>query len=323
MSIFNSSPGYGRMRMFPPVIAWLIGINAAVLVIPMLLGNIPAGTVKLPATFPGGGGIFGVTMADRINLFGALWPIRSGLFRPWQYVTYMFMHGGFGHIFFNMLALWMFGIELAELWGAKRFLAFYLICGIGAGIIHSLVSLIAGDAAQTVGASGAIMGVMVGFGMAFPDRMVLAFFFFPLRARYAVLLFAAIDLFSGVSGSNDHVAHFAHLGGALVGYLLLKAGGALTLGGIFDRFPWMSDRRRAGMAPFEQPIRREPVPQMMDARYRDVPQQSSRREPPRIINFGADQSRIDEILDKINTTGYQGLTDEEKAILLEASKRMK
>ena len=295
--------GYNRMRTFPPAIKWLLALNIGI----FLLGLV-------------GGDLIG----DPLLRYGALWPIGHPLFRPWQYLTYMFLHGGFVHVFFNMLALWMFGIELEQMWGSRRFLAYYFICGIGAGVIHSLVMMMMGNhSAPTIGASGAIVGVTLAFGLAFPDRIIFAFFL-PLPARLATLLFIGMDLFAGITGSTDGVAHFAHLGGALVGFILIKIGGVMTLGRIFDRFPWFNQGSTPTMPPFQPPpVRRQRSPQIIDVPYRDVGQRAPvERNYPR-MDFGTDQSRIDEILDKISHSGYQSLTDEEKAMLNEASKKMR
>ncbi len=293
------------MSMFPPAIKWLLAINIALFLL-MLAGG------------------------EMINVLliknGALWPIGSPYFRPWQYISYMFLHGGFTHIFFNMLALWMFGIELEQMWGSRRFLGYYLLCGLGAGIVHSIVMLMMGtENVPTVGASGAIYGITLAFGLAFPDRIIFMGFFLPMRARIAVLVFIGFELYAGVTGTSDGIAHFAHLGGALVGFILIKVGGVLTLGGVFDRFPWFNQTPRDSMPAFEPPVRRQPNPQIIDAQFRDVGGRapSERDRPYPRMDFGADQSRIDEILDKISRSGYQNLTDEEKAILNEASKKMR
>lgn len=219
----------------------------------------------------------------------ALYYIGSDNFRPWQYLTYMFMHGSIEHIFFNMFALWMFGYILENFWGTKRFVIFYLLCGIGAGLVHSAVigitsapvlhaineyaanpspdALIAiyddhfrnimnpdwlnqvtsawrNDVLgtdfgymttnalmqlyseqiigiPTVGASGAVYGILLAFGMMFPEQRIYLYFLVPIKAKWFVIGYAAIELFTGVVGTNDGVAHFAHLGGMLVGFLLI------------------------------------------------------------------------------------------------------
>lgn len=163
-----------------------------------------------------------VGITDKIALF----PLNSGLFKPYQLVTHMFAHAAydpfgrvvFFHILFNMYALWMFGTALEKVWGPKRFLIFYLLCGLAAGVSQLLLS----DAAA-VGASGAIMGLLAGFAYLFPNT---EFFIlpipFPIKAKFMVVIYAAIDLFSGVHpGRADDIAHFAHLGGLVMGFILV------------------------------------------------------------------------------------------------------
>jgi membrane associated rhomboid family serine protease len=139
----------------------------------------------------------------------------------WQLVSYMFLHdpGNFFHLLFNMLVLWMFGCEIERLWGARRFLRYYLICGVGAGIANCAFALMQ---PQTVGASGAIFGLIVAYGMLFPGSIVYFWGIFPMSARQFALLMAAIELLSLGAHRPDGVARFAHLGGALTGYILIK-----------------------------------------------------------------------------------------------------
>ncbi|MDR8390133.1 rhomboid family intramembrane serine protease [Aliifodinibius sp. S!AR15-10] len=152
--------------------------------------------------------------------FGALWPIGSGLFQPWQLVTYMFLHGGFGHIFMNLFALWMFGQAIENFWGTKRFVYYYFLTGIGAALLHMFIG---GGGAPTVGASGAVYGILLAFGMMFPERPIMLLIPpIPIKAKYFVLIFGGLELFNGVVGTATGVAHFAHLGGMLVGYILIK-----------------------------------------------------------------------------------------------------
>ncbi len=207
-------------------------------------------------------------------------------FRPHQIITYMFMHGGLSHIFFNMFALWMFGNMLENVWGAKRFLVFYIVCGIGAALTHSaytyftlqplhdfvndptvqgyqhifnkeILFFIRPEATQAfisewlkntadpgfanqaarqineliaikasipvVGASGSVFGLLLAFGMMFPNMMIYIYFLFPIKAKWLVILYGAIELFSGIANvPGDNVAHYAHLGGMLFGFVLIK-----------------------------------------------------------------------------------------------------
>ena len=149
----------------------------------------------------------------------ALYPYDSGLFKPYQLVTHMFAHANFLHILFNMYGLWMFGTVLERSWGPKRFLIFYFACGLAAGIAQTL--LVHNSAA--IGASGAVMGLLGAFGYLFPNTQFFIIPFpFPIKAKYLVAIVAAIDLFGGFHpGGADNIAHFAHLGGLVMGLLLV------------------------------------------------------------------------------------------------------
>jgi membrane associated rhomboid family serine protease len=216
----------GSFQMIPPVIKNLIIINVLIFLAQETLGP--------------------VIKTNMNNLF-ALHDVHSIYFRPHQLITYLFLHGGWDHIFFNMFALWMFGAILENYWGPKRFLAFYIICGIGAAVCHLAVLytemapimdqlhtyplevqqqylnnpnfLVNGE---TVGASGAIFGCLAAFGYLFPNNLIYLYFFVPIKVKWFVLGYAAIELFSGIRNSaGDNVAHWAHLGGGLVGILLV------------------------------------------------------------------------------------------------------
>lgn len=197
---------------------------------------------------------------DISNMFG-LHYVKSPSFRPIQFITYMFMHANFEHIFFNMFALWMFGHTLEQFWGSKKFLVYYFATGIGAGIVQIIVAYIhlqtftitdemwdlvltqGNDLLSsgrnwiddtlgavnvivngaTVGASGAIFGLLMAFGMLFPDAQIYIFFALPMKAKWFVLLYGLIELFSGLRNSaGDNTAHFAHLGGMIFGFILIK-----------------------------------------------------------------------------------------------------
>lgn len=169
---------------------------------------------------------------------------KASGFRLYQIVTYMFMHGNFEHLFFNMFALWMFGANMENIWGSKRFLIFYMVCGLGAGLCQEGVQYIqyatqlAGyesvnlggnmvvsmdrylNMMTTVGASGAIYGLLLAFGMMFPNSMIYLYFFVPIRAKWFVIGYAVVELISGFVGGGN-VAHFAHLGGMLFGLILI------------------------------------------------------------------------------------------------------
>ena len=186
---------YGNsMQKTTPVVLNLIIINALVFVAQMVLDK----TMNFTNTI-------------------ALYPYDSGQFEPYQLVTHMFAHGGFFHILFNMYALWMFGSVLERVWGPKRFLIFYLACGLGAAVAQMFVG------APAIGASGAVMGLLAAFAYLFPNtEFFILPFPFPIKAKYMVAIYAAIDLFGGLHpGAADNIAHFAHLGGMVMGFILV------------------------------------------------------------------------------------------------------
>jgi membrane associated rhomboid family serine protease len=155
----------------------------------------------------------------------ALWPAgpSNSPFMPWQLVTYGFLHGNLMHIAFNMFALWMFGRELELMMGVRRFLTYFLTCVIGAGFIQLIVAGTQGGLYPTVGASGGVFGILLAYGLAFPNRMIMLLFPpIPMKAKYFVLVFGLLELYLGVSGNAPGVANFAHLGGMLFGFLLLR-----------------------------------------------------------------------------------------------------
>jgi membrane associated rhomboid family serine protease len=159
-------------------------------------------------------------MGNFLIQYGALWPIGSGMFAPWQLITYMFLHAGFGHVLFNLFALWIFGQGIENYWGTKRFTIYYFLTGIGAALLHMWIS---GTGAPTVGASGAVFGILIAFGMMFPDRYIILLIPpIPIKAKYFVAIFGAIELFSGIMRPDSGIAHFAHLGGMVIGFLLIK-----------------------------------------------------------------------------------------------------
>ena len=163
-------------------------------------------------------------IGDRMYELFALFPWGASLHRPWQIVTHMFMHGGFWHIFFNMYTLFVFGSALERIWGSRKFLTFYFVTGLGAALCHNLVTLLMHTIANipTVGASGAIYGLLMGYAMLFPNSE-LQLIFPPIRltAKWFVIIFGAIELLTGLTGMGGNVAHFAHLGGMLFGWLLM------------------------------------------------------------------------------------------------------
>lgn len=153
----------------------------------------------------------------------ALWPVATpeALFRPWQLVTYAFLHGGILHIFLNMFALYVFGPPLEDYWGARRFLGYYFVCLIAAGCTQLAVEYGAGVGEPTIGASGAVFGILLAFAMLFPRTRLLVYFAIPMPAWLVVTIYGALELYWGVTGTQASVAHFAHLGGMLGGAIMM------------------------------------------------------------------------------------------------------
>lgn len=173
----------------------------------------------------------------KTNVMGwlVLYDPRSVLFRPWQLVTYMFMHGGFWHLFMNMYTLYIFGTVVERMIGPKKFSVLYFVSGLGAAGVHLLImNLMRGGAAPMVGASGAIYGVLIAYAMLFPNsRITLLFPPVTLNAKWMVIIFALLSLVVGITGTAEGVAHFAHLGGMLFGFLMVLAW--KKTGRLFDR----------------------------------------------------------------------------------------
>jgi membrane associated rhomboid family serine protease len=288
----------GGFRFFPPVIKWLIISNVGIwLFVSFFLA---------PFT------IAGTRIGGLLTFYFALWPIGTN-FWPWQLFTYMFMHGGFGHIFFNMFALWMFGMELEHIWGSRKFFVYYLTCGFGAALANLFVAPLLGQGAPTVGASGAVFGILIAFGMLFPNRPIYLYFLLPIKAKYFIAAYIGLELFYGVTGTADGIAHFAHLGGAAVGFVyMLSNTNVIPSGSLLSRLrfeiknPFAKDDRFA---------RRDgSKDQVYDAKFYDI-----KSGKPVDENQEVNQEVIDAILDKISKGGYQSLTEDEKRILNEAS----
>ena len=165
--------------------------------------------------------IEGYEMLGLKGLF-ALWPINDPNFKPYQFFTHMFTHADISHIFFNMFNLWMFGRVLENIWGPKKFLSFYLICGIVAAITHLAVQYYTGGFSFAVGASGAVMGVMVAFAYTFPNtKLMFIFIPVPIKAKWIIAAMIVFDLFGGLGYGGAGIAHWAHLGGAAAGFGLV------------------------------------------------------------------------------------------------------
>lgn len=264
-------------------------------------------------------------------------------FHIYQLFTYMFAHGGFSHIFFNMFALWMFGCIVERTWGPKKFLTYYIVCGVGAGLFQELAQFaqfyfIASEQlphftlAQTmkvananaaflnlwttVGASGAVYGILLAFGMLYPEERIFIFPLpVPIKAKWFVMGYAAIELFMAYSSTGDGVAHLAHLGGMVFGFFLIR---------YWRRHPDIRYSRRSGQ-------------QFFDSMRASLERRTGRKDRGGVFTNSAntrhesdwdynarrkaEQERMDEILDKIRRNGYESLTREEKQQLFDASNR--
>ena len=260
-------------------------------------------------------------------------------FHIYQFITYMFLHGGFTHILFNMFALWMFGSVIERVWGPKKFLFYYICCGVGAGFTQELVQYITysmeGIAAYqyvnaggvqmttdayinlwtTIGASGAVYGILLAFGMIFPnERLFIIPFPFPIKAKWLIVGYIAIELFSAMSGPGDGVAHMAHLGGMLFGFLLIR---------YWQKHPDSSAGfgRSRGQEFFDN-LKRKYDARQNQQHMKAEHTSATRRETDEEYNARQrkNQEEVDAILDKIRKSGYDSLTKEEKKKLFDQSR---
>lgn len=279
---------------------------------------------------------YGIDLNDWLGLHFFLAPD----FRLYQLFTYMFMHGGFEHILFNMFAVWMFGRIMETVWGPRRFLFYYMVCGIGAGIAQELVQYISylmqglnqfdrvnigymviemGEYLNrwtTVGASGAVYGILLAFGMTFPnERMFIFPLPVPIRAKFFVIGYAVIELLSALGNSGDGVAHFAHLGGMVFGVLLILYWRNNSGGGFYERNSsaseklkrWFTDKFDRFSAP-----RKPKMNVHMGGRKDDYMYNAQKKNR---------EEEINRILEKVKKDGYKSLTEEEKQKLFDASQQ--
>ena len=210
----------------------------------------------------------------------------------WQLVTYMFLHdpSNMGHLFFNMLMLWMFGTAIEHAWGSRGFLFYYVLCGVGGGLAQWAVSI--HSPGSVVGASGAIAGLIVAYALMYPERQLLLFLVIPVKVKYFVWLPVVLAVFSWLGAGGDNVAHFAHLGGMGFGWLYLKQDWRLSAGQRKLRGIWAREKMRKNT-------------------QRETRQQEAQQQ---------ERATVDEILDKISTQGIDSLTETERKILREASR---
>lgn len=282
-----------------------------------------------------------------LSHWGSLHFFLAPDFHLYQLITYQFLHADIWHIFFNMFALWMFGCVIERVWGAQRFLVYYFVCGIGAGLCQELVQYVeySGELAAlgmngvipvqtghgvitmtvaeylntwgTIGASGAVYGILLAFGMTFPNERIFIFPLpIPIKAKWFVCIYAAIELFAAYSSAGDHVAHVAHLGGMLFGLLLIlywrRHPGSLNIGSGRQYFENMKrnfeQRRKPQAPPTSSNVRQEGF-----GPTREDDMEYNARKQQR-------QAEVDAILDKIRKSGYDSLTKDEKRRLFEASR---
>ena len=214
---------------------------------------------------------------DLAQIFGlsaeTVWPM------VWQPVTYMFIHADFFHIFMNMFVLWMFGSEMESLWGREGFIKYYFITGIGSGLVWLLFS-INKPFTILIGASGAIYGLLLAYGLMFPNRKILIYFLFPVKVKYFVVFLGIMAFISSMGTSGSNISHVTHLSGMVIGYIYIKS-------------PWT-------------------WPKMLlwiNSKVIDVKQRKKEKKETRKMNM---QQKVDRLLDKINKVGYDNLTEEEK-----------
>lgn len=289
-----------------------------------------------------------------LNAIGGLHFFLAQDFHVWQLVTYQFLHGGFTHILFNMFAVWMFGAVIERVWGPRKYLFYYLSCGVGAGLMQEVVQLFSfyfiiqsqdptvtmsqvfeigrQMSAQlngwtTIGASGAVYAVLLAFGMIFPNERIFIFPLpIPIKAKWFVTFYVVLELFSALNTPGDGVAHTAHLGGMLFGFLMIRywnkhpdsSGyyGASRGRQFFDTLKQNFDRRTAGKERKRQERRDDADMHVeegggMDAERRSDWEYNERKKKK--------QEEIDKILDKIRKSGYDSLTAEEKKKLFDSS----
>lgn len=212
MNYFNRGGGF--LSSIPQVVKIVLIINVAIFVLDPLITPYLKGL--LVPDHPG--------ISRGLNYLLAMYTPNTGGFKPYQLVTHMFLHGSWGHLFFNMFAVFMFGKVLEQVLGGKKFFILYFVSGLGAALLQFAIYYFQGAEAAMIGASGAVFGILVAFAMMFPNvELMLLFLPIPIKAKYLVPIYAIIELFFGVASfSGDNIAHFAHLGGGLFGFILIK-----------------------------------------------------------------------------------------------------
>jgi membrane associated rhomboid family serine protease len=258
-----------RPRIFTEAIKILIGANIIIFLLKIISQN-PATPFFNPIV-----DLFGLSSST-------VWP------RIWQPFTYLFIHKDFLHVFFNMFVLWMFGSELESIWGRKAFLSYYFTTGVGAGLVWLVLNL--SNANHTLaGASGAVYGILLAFGMMFPNRTVYLYFLFPIKVKYLVMFLVATEFILSMSTTSD-ISHITHLSAVVIGFVYL-------------RYFWRWKDIRFSIRKY----------------FREFGLTVQHQKETRRTKL---QQEVDQILDKINTVGYDGLSKEEKETLYATSRKL-
>jgi membrane associated rhomboid family serine protease len=275
---FYSRPSFGFGPALTDWVRILLIINVAVFLVQMIAG--PSFTLT-----------FGLVPADVL-----------GKLRLWQLVTYMFLHGGFFHILFNMFMLWMFGSEMERTWGSDTFIRFYFFTGIGAGVLSWITA--PGSTSVTIGASGAIFGILLAYAMTYPNRMVLVYFLFPVKVKYLVIFLGALEFLAAFNYTAPGIAHFGHLGGLLFGYIYIRWFGVSSY----------ARPRGSGSGWWDPASWSEALRKWRTKRRFKVIDLQNKRDAER-------RREVDLILEKIAREGMGSLTARERRILEEESDR--
>jgi len=263
----NGYADFGGRRLISPAVKTLLIANGLIFVLQLLTKQ----TLTL---------FLGLTPAVVIH--------RLAIY---QLVTYMFLHGGFLHIAINMFILWMFGVAIEQVWGAKRFLFYYFFTGIAGGLFT--VAFNPTSLVPTIGASGAIYGLLAAYAVLFPNQTIYLYFLFPMKVKYAVLLFVGLEFLASLGSTPDGIGHLAHLGGAVVGFLYLKA-----------------DWRIRRFLRFISPVR---IIESLRYSHKTRKMEMNRQKTEDVMR------RVDQILDKINSVGIENISEEERRFLGNAS----
>jgi len=277
---------------------FLLLVNAAIFLMAFFGKNYP---LNLPGVGYG-------SLREYLVYFGAFFPTSP--LEVWRYVTYMFVHVDFMHFFFNMLMLWMFGSEVADWMGTRHFVSMYFFCGIFAALFSFGMCLLGLTNNPIIGASGALMGIFVAYYKFFPERMLLMFFIIPMKIKHAIWVMIFLDIF--FAGSGDMIAHFAHLGGVVAGfiYMAIYQNGSNVLynsplSGLFRLFS--SNPEKYNRASSSRSYRSSEEPEVLEGE----------------VFYVDEQKRMDDILRKVEREGIQSLSESEREFLLKAGDKLR